>query len=66
MEMLPQQSAEWQQSRNVINILLKSRLNGKNHSRRKQLYIYLQKGGLFVRLFIPPMAGKVQVIVEVN
>ena len=53
MRMLPQQSAEWQQSRNVINILLKSRLKGKNHS-RKQLYIYLQRG-LFAWLFIRQM-----------
>ena len=63
--MLPQLRTEWQQSRNVINILLKSRLKGKNHS-RKQLYIYLQKEGLFAWLFIQPKEEKVQVIVEVN
>lgn len=65
MGIVPQQCAEWQQSRNVINILLKSRLKGKNHS-RKQLYIYLQKEGLFAWLFIQPKEEKVQVIVEVN
>ena len=64
MGMLPQQSAEWQQSRNVINILLKSRLKGKNHS-RKQLYIYLQEGIICVVIY-PTNGGKVQVIVEVN